>query len=189
MIGYLRGKIKSIDFESVLVDVGGVGYGVHMSVRDVANLKIDQSVELLITEAVREQSYDLYGFFDASEKRIFDQLLKVNGVGPRIGLALLSVGRVNDLFSAISSEDISYLTQAPGVGKKMAEKMVIELRDKVPQFDPSYLSKDRNLESTIDAEAALLSLGFKTSDIKQMMDGVDNNLAVEEQIKQALSRK
>jgi Holliday junction DNA helicase RuvA len=87
MIGYLRGKIKSIDFESVLVDVGGVGYGVHMSVRDVANLKIDQSVELLITEAVREQSYDLYGFFDASEKRIFDQLLKVNGVGPRIGFA------------------------------------------------------------------------------------------------------
>lgn len=189
MIGYLKGKIKSVNFESVLVDVNGIGYEVHMSVRDVANIKNDQVIELLITEAIREQSYDLYGFLEISEKRIFDQLLKVNGVGPRIGLALLSVGQTSDLFAAISSEDISYLTQAPGVGKKMAEKMIIELRDKVPQLDPSYTKNKHDSESSIDAEAALLSLGFKMNDIRQMVDGIDKNLPVEEQIKQALSRK
>lgn len=188
MIGYLRGKIRAIDFENVVVDVGGVGYGVHMSVRDVANLKSDQTVELLISEAIREQSYDLYGFFEVSEQRIFDQLLKVSGVGPRIGMALLGIGQANDLFAAISSEDISYLTRAPGVGKKLAEKMIIELRDKVPKLDPTYTALQEP-GATVDAEAALSSLGFNAVDIKQMMDKVDKKLSVEDQIKQALMRK
>jgi len=187
MIGYLKGKIRAINFESVVVEVGGVGYGVHMCVRDVANLKSGQEVELLISEAIREQSYDLYGFFEVSEQHIFDQLLKVSGVGPRIGLALLGIGQANDLFAAISSEDLSYLTRAPGVGKKLAEKMIIELRDKVPKLDPTY-NNEQESGATIDAEAALISLGFKASDVKQMMDTVDKMLPVEDQIKQALKR-
>jgi len=188
MIGYLKGKIRAINFENVLVEVNGVGYAVHMSVRDVANLKGDQVVELFISEAVREQSYDLYGFFETSEQRIFDQLLKVSGVGPRIGLALLGIGQANDLFAAITSEDLSYLTRAPGVGKKLAEKMIIELRDKVPKLDPSYTIEQES-NASVDAEAALASLGFKPGDIRQMMEGVDKDLTVEAQIKQALVRK
>lgn len=188
MIGYLRGNIKAIGFESVLIDVGGVGYSVHMSVRDVSALKNDQEVELFISEAVREQSYDLFGFFGSTEQRIFDQLVKVSGVGPRIGMALLGIGAPNDLFAAISSEDLSYLTRAPGVGKKLAEKINIELRDKVPKFDPSY-QNSTEITQTIDAEAALQALGFNPSDIKQMMNGVDSNSTIEEQIKQALLRK
>ncbi len=188
MIGYLRGKIKAINFESVIIDVGGVGYGVHLCVRDVASLKLDQGVELFISEAVREQSYDLYGFFEVSEQHIFDQLIKVSGVGPRIALALLGIGQANDLFAAISTEDLSYLTRAPGVGKKLAEKMIIELRDKVPKLDPTYTGLQES-SATVDAEAALDSLGFKPNDIKQMMENVDKTLPVEAQIKQALLRK
>lgn len=186
MIAYLKGVIEKVGFEQVIVLVGGIGYGVRVPVSDAAVTKPGDEVSLYISEVIREQSYDLYGFRDEAQQRIFERLIKVNGVGPRIALVLLGLGSYNDLIGAIQAGDTAYLTNAPGVGKKLAERLIIEVRGGLDDLlEDQQLGADENVS---EAEAALLALGFKQEDARKMLNDVPRELSIEEQIKQALRK-
>lgn len=184
MIAYLRGKIVTSDIDYAVIDVAGVGYGVQLTIRDASSVSIGQDTEVLVSEVIREQSYDLYGFLALKDKQLFEKLLKVNGIGPRTAMALIGLEGSDALISAIANSDIKFLISAPGVGKRVAERLLIELKDKVEQV--ATVSVNRPDQR---AEDALLSLGFKPNDAKAMLEGVDANAPIEEQIRQALKRK
>jgi Holliday junction DNA helicase RuvA len=184
MIALLVGEVENIGFESVTLLVGGVGYSVQMSVKDVSALVKGDKVKVFITEVIREQSFDLYGFTNERDKRFFDLMLKVSGVGPRIALALMSIASADEIMSAIQSANLTILTSAPGVGKKLAERIVVEMRDKVKLFGISGTIVGNS--GTRQAEEALAALGFKDSDVAAMLKNVDVTLSVEEQVRFAL---
>lgn len=186
MIAFLRGVVQSVAYDSVIVDVGNIGYGVQMHIRDVSSLKKNQNIEVFISEIIREQAHDLYGFINIEDKAFFEILLKVSGVGPRIALALLGMVSRDEIVSAIQSGDVNMLSGAPGVGKRLAERIVVELKNKSMPLDTSLLNTTSNQNQ---AEDALISLGFKANDVKLMLKGVDSSLSVEEQIKHALKVK
>lgn len=184
MIAYLRGKIVSSNVDYAIIDVAGVGYGVQLTIRDASSISAGQDVEVLVSEVVREQSYDLHGFLTLKDKQLFEKLLKVNGIGPRTAMALIGLDGSDALISAIANSDIKFLISAPGVGKRVAERLLIDLKDKVEEVIVTSTNRhDQRVED------ALLSLGFKLNDIKSMLEGVDSAASVEEQIRQALKRK
>ena len=188
MISYLKGRVIEASFNRFIIDVGGVGYGVSLSVQTAAQLSKGNDVELFISEVVREQAYDLYGFLSLKEQTLFEQLNKVSGVGPRLALSILGLGDSNDIASAVGRSDDKYFSRAPGVGKKLAERLVIELRDKVDSVILS--SADSASEhGSLDAKSALMSLGFSSEDARKMLDGVDNSLSIEQQVTAALKNK
>lgn len=187
MIAFLRGVVEYIGYDSVGIDVAGVGYGVQMNIRDVASLKKGQDVNLLISEIIREQSFDLYGFTDVKDKNFFDLILKVSGVGPRIALALVGMATIEEIASAIKTSNIAILTSAPGVGKKLAERIVVELRDKINT--DLAVSSEKFTSISAQAEEALLALGFKQADAQAMLKNVDASLPVSEQVRAALKGK
>lgn len=184
MIALLVGEVENIGFESVTIIVGGVGYGVQMSVKDVSGLVKGAKLKIFITEVIREQSFDLYGFTAERDKRFFDLMLKVSGVGPRIALALMGIATSDEIMSAVQSANISLLTSAPGVGKKLAERIIVEMKDKVKLFGIA----NESITGTYShqAEEALMALGFKQADASSMLKNIDVSLPVEEQIKIAL---
>lgn len=188
MIAFLRGEVLRTSYDNVILLVGGVGYGIHMHIRDVSILKPSQSLEVYVAEIIREQSHDLYGFIQESDKLFFDQIMKVSGVGPRIALALLGLATTDELSAAIKNSSVNVLTSAPGVGKRLAERIVVELKDKIVL---SVSGSNELIASapSKEAEAALLSLGFKQTDAEQMLKFVDINSPIEEQVRQALRGK
>lgn len=183
MIAFIRGVVENVAFDSVVIDVNGVGYGIHLHVRDVSSLKKGQNIQVFISEIIREQSYDLYGFMQIEDKNFFELLLKVSGVGPRIALALLGMVSREEVAIAIQNGDIALISGAPGIGKRLAERLVVELKDKVAG---SGISMNGQSVNQNQVEDALISLGFKPNDIKSMLKNVDPNMSVEEQIRQAL---
>jgi len=188
MIAFLSGEVLKTSYDNVILSVGGVGYGIHMHIRDVSILRPGQSLGVYITEIVREQSYDLYGFMSEDDKFFFDQIMKVSGVGPRIALALIGLATTDELAIAIKNSNINVLTSAPGVGKRLAERIVVELKDKIALQNLSPNETNVGVPSK-EAESALLSLGFKQADVEQMLKFVDVGAPVEEQVRQALRGK
>lgn len=188
MISLLNGVVDRCEYDGVTLLVNGVGYGVFVSIRDVAKLEKGSLVTVYISEVIREQSYDLYGFLEESDKELFETLLKVSGVGPRIALALISITESNELIGAIQSSDINKLSSAPGVGKRLAERIVVEMKDKFKgkTYEMSNLSSPNNYHS--QAEDALVSLGFKKIDAEMMLKNVDKSLTVEEQVRMSLKK-
>ena len=187
MIAFIRGVVEHLGFDVVTVTVGGVGYGLHMSIRDVSSLSKGQEVELFVAEIIREQSYDLYAFTNEKDKKFFDLILKVSGVGPRIALALVSIATIDEIALAIQSSNIALLTSTPGVGKRLAERIVVELKDKISLSNDAEFSGLRAVSK--QAEDALLALGFRQNDVDSMLKNVDTSSPIEEQVRQALRRK
>lgn len=186
MISVLNGVVDRCGYDGVTLLVNGVGYGVFMSIRDVAKLERESLITVYISEVIREQSYDLYGFLNEKDKDLFETLLKVSGVGPRIALALISITESHELIGAIQSSDISRLSSAPGVGKRLAERIVVEMKDKFKgiAYEESNGTSIKNHHS--QAEDALVSLGFKKVDAEIMLKNIDKSLTVEEQVRMAL---
>lgn len=186
MIAYLNGDIREKGLDFVVVDVRGVGYGIYVTADDLAELEIDKPVVLHISEYIREQAHDLYGFIKISTKSLFEQLLAVNGVGPKMALSMLSIGSAERLKKAIAEGDIKFISQANGVGKRVAERVVVDLKDKVGLFSAEgatdFLQGDLNDE----AVQALIGLGLTNSEALKALSGIDKKLPVEEKIKQAL---
>jgi holliday junction DNA helicase RuvA len=189
MIATLSGNISEKLGEMVIVDVRGVGYGVLTPVEDYGKLLPGDPVKLYIYEHIREQAHDLYGFTQLDTKRLFEQLLDVSGVGPKMALNILSIGSVEDVRQAIASGDAKYIQAAPGVGKRVAERVIIELKDKVG------LVSTANTESLLvgtavaqqdEAVQALVALGYTLPDAVAVLHGIDAKLTTEERIKQAL---
>lgn len=189
MIATLSGNISEKLGEIIIVDVRGVGYGVLTPIEDYGKLLPGDPVKLYIYEHIREQAHDLYGFTQLDTKRLFEQLLDVSGVGPKMALSILSIGSVEDVRQAIASGDAKYIQAAPGVGKRVAERVIIDLKDKVG------LASTANTEALLvgsavaqqdEAVQALVALGYTLPDAVAVLHGIDATLTTEERIKQAL---
>lgn len=189
MIAILEGSIKEHIGDLVVVDCGGVGYGVSVTQEDNARLPKGTPARLYIYEHIREQSYDLFGFVDISTKQLFEQLLSVNGVGPKMALSVLSIAPASDVKQAIASGNVGALTAASGVGKRVAERIVVDLKDKVGLVGVNLEYGALLTISTDEAVDALISLGYSTLDAQKALQGIDTSLSIEERITLALQNR
>lgn len=183
MISRVKGNIIEVGQERIVVDVGGIGYEVLVPNPLLESLRKDEQTELLTYHLVRETAQELYGFADAEAKRLFEQLLAVSGIGPKSALAIMSLGNQNRLRQAIAGEDVAYVASASGVGKKSAERVVVELRDKVGEF----LDHGEGAGGD-DATAALIALGYNTVQAAQALHGIERDLPTETRVKEALKK-
>ncbi len=171
MIAYLSGKLLTKQANTVIIDVGGIGYEVTIPLSTFYDLEeTDSAVSLRIYTHVREDTLQLFGFKTARERELFLQLITVSGIGPKLGITLLSGMSANDLIGAIRTNNLARLNSVPGIGKKTAERLVIELRDKIiklssPELEEDFVSKQEDLPSSDtvynDALSALVNLGYQ----------------------------
>lgn len=197
MIGQLKGIIEEVDANRAVVDVNGVGYLVYASSRTLSSLSVGEAAKLLIDTIVREESITLYGFAAASEQSMFRLLTTVQGVGARVGLALLSALSPTDLTQAVLLGDAKTLSRADGVGPKLASRIASELKDKIAAHHTSFMGAtattatltDTSNGITGDAIAALAGLGYRRADIVPVVAQLaanDPGLALDTLIKLAL---
>lgn len=176
----------------MVLDVGGVGYGLQVTTEDMGRLTSGQSVKLYVYEHIREQSHDLYGFSSLDTKLLFEQLLDVNGVGPKMALNILSVGNGSEVRTAIAGGDTKFISQAQGVGKRVAERVVVELKDKVGLAGVDLAStgmlQGESLLMKDEAVEALVALGYTPQDAAKSLQNVDPLLSTEERITLALKQ-
>lgn len=192
MIGMLRGKI--IDKTTpgkIIIDVAGVGYDVETSLTTFFNLESQESlVQIFIHTIVREDAFLLYGFADKDERDLFRALIKVNGVGPKLAITILSSIAPNDFVQCINNKSINFLIKIPGIGRKTAERLVVEMKDSISKLE--FSSKLNHIgqakyEQVEEAIFALEGLGFKSQDVKKIIDEiVDVNKTSEQLIREGL---
>lgn len=190
MIATLTGVVAEKLGDIVVLDVRGVGYGLLMTNEDFGRLGSGQTVKVYVYEHIREQSHDLFGFCTLDTKQLFELLLGVNGVGPKMALSVLSVGSSNNVRAAIATGDVKYIQQASGVGKRVAERIVVDLKDKVGlegvELSATGLLQGENALMQDEAVEALVSLGYSAQDASVALQKVNPNLSTEERIKLAL---
>ena len=178
MIARLEGELLDKQAPCVLIDVNGVGYEVNVSLNTLVSLpEIGANLALLTHFVVREDAQTLYGFISSRERELFRALIKVNGVGPKMALGILSGMTVDEFSTAVFSEDIGLLVKLPGVGKKTAERLVIEMRDIIDSvgLTSAIDSSNENKDVRLEAEGALISLGYKQQDVSKIMSKLDLN--------------
>jgi Holliday junction DNA helicase RuvA len=167
MIGRLKGIIVDKNAPQIIIDINGLGYEVETPLSTFCRLRLGETEVLWTHLVVREDAQLLYGFSEKEERALFRLLLKVSGIGPKVALALLSGMETNAFLRCIESEDISTLTKIPGVGKKTAERLMIELRDRIKELMPHSATPSERLTLTsplspvAEAEQALMALGYK----------------------------
>ena len=190
MIATIEGTISEKLLDTVVITVAGIGYGILMTTEDYGALAIGSKQKLYIYEHIRESAHDLYGFCALDTKLLFEQLLSVNGVGPKMALSILSVGSNSEVRIAIANGDTKLIQAANGVGKRVAERVVIDLKDKV-----GIVGDDGNISDMLTANGAmpkdeafeaLLALGFSAQDASTALSKVDDKLPTEARVKAAL---
>lgn len=198
MIGLLRGKVIYKQPPELLLEVHGVGYELQASMNTFYHLPLDSQTEVTIYThfIVREDAQTLFGFSSQDERALFRNLLKVTGIGPKMALAIVSGMTAQEFAQLVHAADVTALSRIPGVGKKTAERLIIEMRDRLPKTDaissPANASKQTNTPFTLispvdEALNALLALGYKPAQASKMIAPLENqNLSVEEIIRQAL---
>ena len=182
MIGYLRGKIFDLAPTLVVLDVQGVGYEVHVPLSTFYGLNeagVGAEAFLHIHTHVREDALQLFGFATPRERQLFEKLIAVSGIGPKLAQTILSGMSADDLVTALSAGDVRRLTSIPGVGKKTAERMVLELRDKVRDVAPAGPASPAvpAADSESDLLLALLRLGYKRTEVERVVSKVGRELA------------
>lgn len=193
MIAHLVGKVTEKLATSVILDVQGVGYEVTISAPDHELLNLDNEVKLYTYHVIRENAEELYGFSSLAAKRLFEMLISVNGVGPKAAINILSLGTPEAVRNAIANTDASFIAKATGVGKKSAERVIVDLRDKVgvPSHygatETTFLAQDT--QPSDEALDALIALGFPLKEATTALAQVDANLPVEERIRLALKQR
>jgi holliday junction DNA helicase RuvA len=199
MIGFLRGVLLQKAPPQLLLDVQGVGYEVEAPMTTFYDLPaVGESVRLFTHLVVREDAHVLFGFGSETERLLFRTLIKVNGVGPKLALTILSGQPVTEFYRCVREDDVKSLVRLPGVGQKTAERLIVELRDRLPEADVAPqaavtlggLSPEPALEGRLakqEAIAALCALGYKPQEAQRMVRAVaDDDLSCEEIIRQAL---
>lgn len=190
MIGYISGKIISKKPTKIILDVNGVGYLVNISVNTFEKIADKETVSLFTYLSVKEDSLDLYGFYTSAEKEMFELLIGVSGIGPKTAQSILSGLQLEDLKEAIKTGNINRLTSAPGIGRKTAERMILELREKVDGVSESIDGTVVSTSIKNDAIAALVNLGYgqKIADraVRSVIDK-NPNISIEDLIREALS--
>ena len=190
MIAFVEGKVAEKFVGAVVVDVHGVGYEVEVAAGDYDRATLGDEIKFYTFHHVREQSEELCGFSTLAAKRLFELLITVQGIGPKAALAILGLGEAETVRSAIASGDVAFVTRASGVGKKSAERIIVDLRDKVGA--PTYVpTRDQTTGATInfagdEALDALMALGFTLSDATAALAGVPLDKPTAERVKLAL---
>lgn len=196
MIGRIKGVLIEKAPPDITVDVQGIGYELQVPMNTFYRLpEIDHPVSLYTHFVVREDAQLLYGFYDAKERELFRALIKINGVGPKLGLAILSGIEARDFVRVVHNNDVAALQKLPGIGKKTAERLVIEMRDKLKDW-PVDMSDDlsaapgvlpRQHQASEEAVSALLALGYKPKDAESAIKAVaSDELSSQDMIRQAL---
>ena len=193
MIAHIRGELTEKFANSVIVDVQGVGYEISLTTPDFESLSLHDEVKLYTYHHVREQSEELFGFTALAGKKLFELLITVQGIGPKAAMSILSLASYEEVRNAIANADSSFVSKASGVGKKSAERVIVDLREKVGL--PTYYGRKGELKletaplENDEALEALMALGFQLGDATKALEGVDPNLPVEERIRLALKSK
>ena len=194
MIGSLRGVVALLATDHCLLENNGVGYRVFMPAISLSQIKTGQEIRVITYMAVREDAILLYGFLTQEYYQLFLQLTSVSGVGPKVALGVLSAAKPENFYLAIQNRDIKVLTGLPGIGKKMAERLILELKDKVESMDGSGAvenvldSSDGANNNTSEAIEALRALGYTNTEIYRVVKAIPNSteLSTENIIRQAL---
>jgi len=198
VIGRLSGVLIAKQLPLLMIDVGGVGYEVEAPMSTVYNLPdVGNELVLLTHLVVRDDAHILYGFASEQERTMFRTLIKVNGVGPKMALAILSAMDASDFAHYISNGDTAALTKIPGVGKKTAERLIVEMRDKIEstvkpdeKAKPAKSGKSSVMQRTAVATEALVALGYKPQEASRMVSAVESeDLSSEEMIRAALKNR
>ncbi len=177
MIAHLRGKLLAKHPNQAIVETGGVGYDVTISVPTFSDLPgVGGEVALHIHTHVREDIIALYGFLRSAEKKLFERLITVSGIGPKLAITILSGMAADEMVNAIRGNDIVRLTRIPGIGKKTAERMVLELRDKLPAEQPGEIAASPTLSAVEeDVLSALVNLGYQRANAEKALAGMSKN--------------
>jgi Holliday junction DNA helicase RuvA len=181
MIGSIRGKIILKTEKFIIIETNDVGYKLNISPDTLSKIQKEDDVFLFVHTHVREDILDLYGFLNYQELEFFEMLLNVSGIGPRSALAILSIASIETLKRAISTSDTSYLTKISGIGRKTAEKIVIELRDKIGEG-----KEGPALQIELDALEALKSLGYSQNQAREALKKVSAEVDTNTKIREAL---
>ena len=193
MIYYVSGPVTVLEPGLAVIDCAGVGYGCRITSYTAGQLKLNQSARLYVTESIREDAFDLYGFISKEEQHCYELLTSVNGVGPKAAMAILSAGGPQNFTLAVMTGNEKMLTAAQGIGKKIAQRIILELKDKIgggsaeldftagPAATPVQTGNAAAL-----AHAALQELGYSAAEINAALKGVDPNSTTEEMVRHAL---
>lgn len=192
MYSYIKGTIKSSSENHLVIENGGIGYSINTSMNTVRNSKLNEEATVHTYLYVREDIISIYGFASIQELELFKNLIKISGVGPKAGLSILSLADVNTLKYSIFNGDYKFISKASGIGKKTAEKIIIELKDKVKdEFSGSEINVGIEYPAQ-DSEflmEALASLGFNSNEAKKALNAIDRtNLTDDEVLKIALKK-
>ena len=189
MIAHVYGVlVEKFGPSSAIVDVNGVGYEVQLAASDFEDVSINSNVKFYTYHHIREQSQELFGFSSLVAKKLFEMLISVQGVGPKAALAILSLGDSEDVRSAIANSDFVFISKASGVGKKTAERVVVDLSDKVGYAVRTNVNNTgmSNIAKNDEALEALMTLGYSLNDATKSLEGVSSELSTAERVTQAL---
>ena len=192
MIYYVSGPVTVLEPGLAVIDCAGVGYGCRITSYTAGQLKLNQNARLYVTESIREDAFDLYGFISKEEQHCYELLTSVNGVGPKAAMAILSAGGPQNFTLAVMTGDEKMLTAAQGVGKKLAQRIILELKDKIGggtaelDFSMPVAAASAAQGNLQLATAALQELGYTPAEVATALKGADPNAATEELVRFAL---
>lgn len=188
MIAHISGVVAEKFGSSIIVDVQGVGYEVAVPLGDYEQAVLDEKVKFYTHHHVREQAEELFGFSSLAAKKMFELLITVQSVGPKAALAILSLGAAEEVRNAIANSDSVYIAKASGVGKKTAERVVVDLADKVglPAYYQQTQAVQTELKTNDEALEALMALGYSLADASKALEGVDPKLPTAKRVTEAL---
>ena len=191
MIAHVFGKVAEKFNGSLVIDVHGVGYEVSVATNDFDAVILDQEVKFYTYHHVREQAEELFGFSSLAAKKLFEMLITVQGVGPKAALAILNLGDAEQVRNAIANADSSFVQKATGVGKKTAERVVVDLSDKVglpTHYGRAETPLQTELNTSDEALEALMALGYTLADATKALENVDVNLPTAQRVTEALKK-
>lgn len=192
MIAHVSGVIVEKFGSSVIVDVHGIGYEIQLATGDFDETMLESSVKFYTYHHIREQSQELFGFSSLIAKKLFELLITVQGVGPKAALAVLSLGDSETVRNAIANGDAVFITRASGVGKKTAERVIVDLSDKVGhaiRTDVNGIGMSSIISRSDEALEALMALGYNLNDATRALEGISIELSTAERVMQALKGK
>ena len=189
MIAHVEGVVTEKLLTSVIVDVHGVGYEVNVAATDYERATLHETVKFYTYHHIREQSQELFGFSTLAAKKLFELLITVQGVGPKAALSILSLGDSEIVRNAIANSDSAYVSGASGVGKRIAERVVVDLSDKVGLpivYDTTNRGVSQNMSHADEAMEALMALGYSLADATKALEGIPTDLSTADRVTQAL---
>ena len=185
MIAYIRGEVLNKALDYIVLQNNGIGYKIFSTESELNKLSLGEEAAFWIFENIKEDKYDLFGFTDQSALSMFETILGVNGAGPKAALAILNIGSISDLKEALFKSDAKYVQQASGVGKKLAERLILEISGKLSETALEGNNKTKTNEDD-EAYQALISLGYSPKDAIKALEGIDLSLSTEDRVKKAL---